>query len=34
LKIQLQNLLDKGFIRPSASTWDAQPYSWRKRIIV
>jgi hypothetical protein len=26
LKIQLQELLDKDFIRPSASPWVAQPY--------
>jgi hypothetical protein len=26
LKIQLQELLDKGFIRPTASPWLAQPY--------
>jgi hypothetical protein len=26
LKKQLQELLDKGFIRPSTSPWDVQPY--------
>jgi hypothetical protein len=27
LKIQLQDLLDKGFIRPTASPWVVPPYS-------
>jgi hypothetical protein len=26
LKIQLQELLEKGYIRPSVSPWVAQPY--------
>jgi hypothetical protein len=33
LKIQLQDLLDKGYIRPSASPWVVQPYLWRRRTI-
>jgi hypothetical protein len=32
LKKQLQELLDKGFIRPSTSSWDVQPCLWRRKM--
>jgi hypothetical protein len=32
LKTQLQDLLEKGFIRPSSSPWDVQQFSLRRRI--
>jgi hypothetical protein len=31
-KKQLQELLDKGFIRPSTSPWDVQPCLWRRKM--
>jgi hypothetical protein len=33
LIIQLQDLLDKVYIHPSASPWVVHPYLWRKRTI-
>ena len=34
LKEQLQELLDKGFIRPSTSPWVLQFFSLRRRMVV
>jgi hypothetical protein len=34
LKIQLKDLLDKGFIRPSSSPWAVRHYSYRRKIRV
>ena len=34
LKIQLQELLDKGFIRPSSSPWGCPALFVKKRMIV
>jgi hypothetical protein len=34
LKLQLQKLLDKGFIRPSASPWGCPALFVKKRMIV
>jgi hypothetical protein len=33
LKKQIDELLDKGYVRPSASAWAAQCYLWRRRMV-
>jgi hypothetical protein len=32
LKKQIDELLEKGYIRPSTSPWAAQCYLWRRRM--
>jgi hypothetical protein len=34
LKNQLQELLDKGYIRPSSSSWGVPLFLWKRKMVV